>query len=102
MSTSVWTMVVGGVAGLALAAYGAWILVSGRAPAVTSRSFRCLRDAGFYHLLFGLALALVVVGTGFNRGLLTGASTLLAIGMAGVAIVRFRPRGGGHHPSGSR
>jgi hypothetical protein len=93
MSTSEWTMVVGGAAGAALAAYGIKMLITGRAPASTARAFRCVRDAGFYHLLFGVALALVVVGTGLDRGAVTLAAALLAIVLAGVAMVRFRPRG---------
>jgi hypothetical protein len=93
MSTSAWTMVAGGVAGAGLAAYGAWMLISGRAPAATARAFRCVRDAGFYHLLFGVALVLVVIGTGLDNGVVTLVTALLAIGFAGVAVVRFRPRG---------
>jgi hypothetical protein len=93
MSTSTWTMVAGGVAGSVLAAYGAWMLITGRAPAATARAFRCVRDAGFYHLLFGVALALVVIGTGLNHGVVDLVATLLAIGFAAVAVVRFRPRG---------
>jgi hypothetical protein len=93
MSPSLWTMAVGAVAGLALAGYGVWILVTGRAPGPTARSFRCVRDAGFYHLLFGVALALVVIGAGLDRGIVTLFMTLPAIVLAGVAVVRFRPRG---------
>lgn len=93
MSTGAWTMVAGGIAGSGLAAFGAWMLVTGRAPAATAQAFRCVRDAGFYHLLFGVALALVVVGTGLGHGVVTLVATLLAIGSAGVAVVRFRPRG---------
>src|SRR4051812_20356524 len=93
MSTSLWTMAVGAVAGSALAGYGIWMLVTGRAPGPTARSFRCVRDAGFYHLLFGVALVLVVIGTGLDRGLVTLFITLPAIVLAGVAVVRFRPRG---------
>jgi len=93
MNTSAWTMVAGGVAGSGLAAYGALILITGRAPALTARAFRCVRDAGFYHLLFGVALTLVVIGTGLDSGVVTLVTALLAVGFAGVAVVRFRPRG---------
>jgi hypothetical protein len=86
-------MVIGTVAGLMLAGYGIWMLVSGHAPGPTARAFRTVRDAGFYHLLFGVALGLVVVGTGLDRGLLTLLITVPAIVLAGVAVVRFRPRG---------
>jgi hypothetical protein len=93
MSTSTWTMVVGGVAGMALAVFGAGMLVIGRAPDATQRAFRSVREAGLYHLLFGLGLALVVFGTAFGGGLVTMVTTVAAILLVGVAVVRFRPRG---------
>ena len=86
-------MAIGAMAGLMLAGYGVWMLVTGRAPGPTARAFRCVRDAGFYHLLFGVALGLVVVGAGLDRGMVTLFITVPAIVLAGVAIVRFRPRG---------
>lgn len=86
-------MVVGGVAGLALVAFGAAMLVTGRAPEATRRAFRSVRDAGCYHLLFGAGLALVVLGTAIRGGILTLVSTVVAIALVGVALVRFRPRG---------
>ena len=85
-------MAVGGVAGLGLTAFGIWMLVAKRAPLPTGRAFRCVRDAGFYHLLFGVAMVLVVVGTQLNRSALTLMTALLAIVLVGVAMVRFRPR----------
>ena len=86
-------MVVGGAAGLALAAFGVWMLIAKRAPAPTARAFRCVRDAGFYHLLFGVALVLVVIGTQLDRSVVTLVTALVAIVLVGVAVVRFRPRG---------
>ncbi len=85
-------MVVGGAAGLGLTAYGIWMLVAKRAPALTGRAFRCVRDAGFYHLLFGAAMVLVVVGTQLDRSVITLVTALVAIVLVGVAMVRFRPR----------
>ena len=82
MSTSAWTMVVGGVAGLALVLFGAGMLVTGRAPAATARAFRSVREAGCYHLLFGAGLALVVLGTAIRGGILTVVATILASGPA--------------------
>jgi hypothetical protein len=93
MSTSNWTMVVGGVAGLALVVFGAGMLVTGRAPDATLRAFRSVRDAGLYHLLFGSGLALVVIGTAIRGGVITLVCTILAVVLVGVALVRFRPRG---------
>jgi hypothetical protein len=93
MTVADYTMVAGGVIGLALALYGVRILVTGSAPGATARAFRSTRDAGAYHLLFGVALVLVVFGTGLRGGAVTLAATVLAVVLVGVAVVRFRPRG---------
>jgi len=86
------TLVGGGAIGLALALFGARMLVTGRAPAGTLRNFPDVRAAGLYHLLFGLALLLLVLG----QALFTGAANLtisvLAVGLVGFALVRYRPR----------
>jgi hypothetical protein len=88
-----WTLVIGGVIGLALALLGVRMLVTGRAPASAARSFRTVHDAGLYHLLFGLGLILLVVGTRLP-GPRTGAVTaVLAVLLAAVAVLRYRPRG---------
>ena len=86
-------MVVGGAAGIALAVFGAGMLLTGRAPDATVRAFRSVRDAGFYHLLFGVGLSLIVLGTALHRGLVTLVTSVVAIGIVAVAVVRFRPRG---------
>jgi hypothetical protein len=93
MNTGQWTMVIGGAIGLALALFGARMLITGRAPDATGRAFRTVREAGFYHTLFGVALVLVVVGTNFSGNPVALAMTLLAVAMVAVAVVRFRPRG---------
>ena len=93
MDTSGWTMLAGGVAGAGLAVFGMVILVTGRAPTATARAFRSVRDAGFYHFFFGTALGLVVIATGIDSSVVTTTITVLAIVMAGTALVRFRPRG---------
>ena len=88
-----WTLVIGGAIGLALALLGVRMLVTGRAPASARRSFRTVHDAGLYHLLFGLGLILLVVGTRLP-GHRTGAVTaVLAVLLAAVAVLRYRPRG---------
>ena len=92
MSTGWWTLLVGGLIGLGLAAFGARILLTGHAPALTAGAFRSVRDAGLYHLLFGLALALVVVGTSLAGTMWSAIATLAAIVLVGLAVVRFRPR----------
>ena len=90
MDTGTWTLAIGGAIGLGLALFGAKVLVTGRAPAATGRSFRDIRDAGLYHLLFGLGMLLLVAGTQLPGSLTAVAS---AVVLAGVAVVRHRPRG---------
>ena len=92
MDTSTWTLVIGGLIGLALSGFGAKVLVTGQAPASTTRSFRSIREAGLYHLLFGVALILLVVGTklpGERTGIITA---VIAVFLALFAIVRYRPK----------
>lgn len=86
-------MVVGAAAGVGLGVFGGGMLITGRAPDATTRAFRSVRDAGLYHLLFGVGLALIVLGTGLPWGLVTLVASVVAIGLVGVAVVRFRPRG---------
>jgi hypothetical protein len=85
-------MVAGGSAGLLLSIFGAGMLITGRAPDATARAFRTVADAGRYHLLFGMGLVLVVVGT-LVRGAVALISAVVAVVLVGIAIVRFRPRG---------
>ena len=93
MSTGGWTVAVGGVVGVALAGYGVHMLVTGRAPSATARAFRSVKDAGCYHLLFGVALVLVVLGTSLPGNVPAMVTTLLAVALVGVGVIRFRPRG---------
>ena len=86
-------MLVGGVAGLALVVFGSGMLITGRAPDATARAFPSVRDAGLYHLLFGAGLALVVLGTAIRIGIVTIVTTVVAVGLVGLAVIRFRPRG---------
>jgi hypothetical protein len=90
------TQLIGGTAGLALSAFGVGMLVTGRAPAPTTRSFRTVKEAGAYHLLFGAALLFVVIGTTVAGGVLPAVTAIMAILLVGTAIVRFRPRGRRH------
>ncbi len=93
MDSGTWTLVIGGAIGLALALFGVKVLVTGRGPASTSRSFRNVRDAGLYHLLFGLGMLLLVAGTQLPGDLTAPASAVVAVVLAGVAVMRYRPRG---------
>jgi hypothetical protein len=92
VNLSVGTLLIGGAAGLALALFGVKMLVTGTAPGSIARAFRTVRDAGFYHALFGVALIVLVVGT-----MLAGVAAAVAAGVAlllvAVAIIRHRPRG---------
>jgi hypothetical protein len=82
------------LAGAGVAAYGAWILITGRAPRGDQRAFRRRTDAGLYHLCLGLALALLALGQLWNehRQTLPAAAALVAtIVLIGLGI-RYRPR----------
>ena len=92
MTASTATASLGSLVGAALAVFGMWMLIRGRAPGLIGRSFRTVRDAGRYHLFFGLALVLLVVAgrlPGERPGTIV---TLLAILLAAVAVVLYRPR----------
>ncbi len=86
------TLLVGGGIGLALALFGVRMLVTGRAPASTVRNFPDVRAAALYHLLFGLALLLMVLGQILFTGDAGLAISGLAIALVGVALMRYRPR----------
>ena len=86
------TLLVGGVIGLALALFGVRMLVTGRAPASSVRSFPDVRAAALYHLLFGLALLVLVLGQTLLDGDAGLAASVVAITFVGVALVRYRPR----------
>lgn len=80
---------IGLAAGLLLVAHGTRLLITGRVP----RAFRTVRAAGRYHLLFGAAMILVAGGTALPAGPIAFAVNLTAVALAGVAVIRFRPRG---------
>jgi len=86
------TLLVGGAIGLTLALFGARMLVTGRAPAGTLRTFPGVRSAALYHLLFGLALLMIVVGQLLFTGVPGLVTNVLAVVVMGVALVRYRPR----------
>ena len=88
------TLAVGGAIGLVLALFGVKMLLTGRAPASTLRNFLRVRDAGLYHLLFGAALLLMVVGQTVLDGPAAVAMSTAAIVLVGVALIRYRPRRG--------
>jgi len=48
--------------------------------------------AAMYHLFFGLALLLLVVGQALLTGTGRTAITVAAVVLCGVALVRYRPR----------
>jgi nitrate reductase gamma subunit len=94
MSLGVATVLVGGAIGLLLAVFGGKVLLTGRAPAPTVRAFRDTRDAGMYHLLFGVALVILALGMSLpGAGMLAAVAAVLAVAMVIVAVVWHRPRG---------
>src|SRR5690349_15299537 len=86
------TLVVGGGIGLLLALFGAKMLVTGRAPASTLRNFPGVRDAALYHLLFGAALVVMVVGQVVMAGKAAMVANVVAILLVALALIRYRPR----------
>jgi hypothetical protein len=95
MNLGTGTLLLGGGIGLLLAAFGAKMLATGRAPASTIHAFRTVRDAGIYHLLFGAALVLVVLATELPGRATPIIGTVLAVALVGFAVARYRPRGRG-------
>jgi hypothetical protein len=92
MDTGTWTLIIGGAIGLALVLFGVKMLVTSQAPASTVRAFRNVREAGLYHLLFGLGLLLLVAGTDLPGTATPIVSAVVAVVLAGIAVVRYRPR----------
>jgi cytochrome bd-type quinol oxidase subunit 2 len=93
-----WLELLTGVVGVAVATYGAVILLTGRPARADRRAFRRTRDAGLYYACFGLALALLVLSTVCNQH---GQSLLAAVVLVGTMAlvglaVRFRPRQNKH------
>jgi hypothetical protein len=84
------TLLVGGGIGLLLTIFGVRTLITGRAPA--TRAFRTVRDAGLYYVLFGVALILLSLGTSM-RGVAAAVSSVAAVVLVAVAMIRHRPRG---------
>jgi hypothetical protein len=86
-------LLIGGVIGLLLALFGVRMLVTGRAPVATERSFRTVHDAALYHLLFGAGLLVLVAGTRLPGDRTGTVTAVLAVLLAAVAVARYRPRG---------
>jgi cbb3-type cytochrome oxidase subunit 3 len=84
------TLLLGAGVGLLLTIFGVTALVTGRAP--TARAFRTVQDAGVYYILFGVALMALSLGTTV-RGIPAVISSVLAVVLVAVAMIRYRPRG---------
>ncbi|MEV6343331.1 hypothetical protein [Actinoplanes sp. NPDC051851] len=89
------TAALGGLVGLMLIGFGLRMLIRGQAPAMIGHAFRSVRDAGYYHLLFGLALVVYLAGVSVDDVVLGQVAAVLAVALVGFALVRFRPRGRG-------
>jgi hypothetical protein len=85
------TLLIGGGIGLLLTIFGVATLVTGGAR--SGRAFRTAKDAGRYYVLFGVALIMLSVGTAV-RGVAAVISSVLAVVLVAVAVIRYRPRGG--------
>jgi hypothetical protein len=73
------------------------MLVTGRRPERLQRMFRQARDAGRYFVCFGVAMMLLGllqtdIGGGAWGATIRLAALVGAVGLAGVALVRYRPR----------
>jgi hypothetical protein len=56
------------------------------------RNFPDARAAALYHLLFGVALLLLVLVQALFTGIAALTLNVLAVVLVGVALVRYRPR----------
>lgn len=89
-----WLGLLTGIGGVAVATYGAVVLLTGRATRGDQRAFRRTRDAGLYYLCFGLVLMLVTVSGVWNandQSVLAGAGVIAAIAFIPL-LIRYRPR----------
>jgi predicted benzoate:H+ symporter BenE len=90
-----WLALLAIVGGGAVAIYGAAILFTGRAAPADRRAFRHVKDAGLFYLCFGLALTLITLGGLWNQHYQSLLALLALVGtvlLAGLAVVRYRPR----------
>ena len=84
----------GGGLGTAVALFGAWILLTGRAPAGTARAFRSTTDAGMYSLCTGTAVVLLAVPSRFQQIGFAWQLVFLALAMllGAIGFLKYRPR----------
>jgi hypothetical protein len=85
------------VIGLGLTGWGVQMMVIGRLPERLARMFRRVQDAGRYFVCFGVAMMLLgLLQTDIGGGALGAGIRLTAlvgaVGLAAVALVRYRPR----------
>jgi nitrate reductase NapE component len=93
-----WVYLCAAIVGLIPAAYGGWLLLTGRsASAGRGKTWRRSTDAGMFYLAFGLWPVLQTVGFfGVHRNFfslaIAWALMVLGLAMVAVAIIRYRPR----------
>ena len=86
------------LAGSSLAAYGFYVLITGRLSDRSRASFRSIRDAGMYPICSGMSLVLLALGQFVSHAdttlsfVLSLSATVLALIFMGFAVVRYRPR----------
>ncbi|MET0414887.1 MAG: hypothetical protein ABW022_02550 [Actinoplanes sp.] len=92
-----WLRILIVLVGAGVAAYGCYVLVTGRPSERARAAFRSTRDAGMYPLCSGLGLVFLGLGQvaadadSLPIGVAFGA-LLLALVFGGLAFVRYRPR----------
>ncbi|MCA2219054.1 hypothetical protein [Jidongwangia harbinensis] len=97
MGITVWLRVAVLLAGSSLAAYGCYVLATGRLSDRSRASFRSTSDAGMYPLCSGVGLMLLAGGQFASQIesrsiVLTLGATALALVFMGLAFFRYRPR----------
>jgi hypothetical protein len=88
-----WLRLVVALGGAGIAAYGVWILITGRPARRDQRAFRRRTDAGLYYLCIGLALALLALSQLWNehhQRLLTAVALIATMVLIGL-VIRYRP-----------
>lgn len=85
------------VAGCVLAAYGGYVVATGRMGEKARGAYRSAREAGLYTLFSGLALACLAAGQLANNAddvpkVFPVVAITAALVLFGVAFLRYRPR----------
>lgn len=98
MGFSLWVRIAVLLVAGSAAAYGCYVLMTGRLSNRSRAAFRSTRDAGMYFLCFGAGIVLLTL-TQFVSGANTALSFVLvvvigltALALMGLAVIRYRAR----------